>query len=66
MLLVPCGGNKRKVCGQCARAISQALSICRALARNYDNRTDAVPVALRQMLDSAYPGRALRSRRAAA
>jgi len=66
MLLVPCGENKRKVCGQCARAVSQALSTCRALARSYDNRTDPVPAALRQILDAAYPGRALRSRRPAA
>jgi hypothetical protein len=66
MLLVPCGGNKRKVCGQCAWAVSQALSTCHALARSYDNRTDAVPAALRQILDSAYPGPALRSRRPAA
>jgi hypothetical protein len=66
MLLVPCGGNKRKVCGKCAWAVSQSLSTCRALARSYDNRTDPVPAALRQILDSAYLGRALRSRRAAA
>jgi hypothetical protein len=66
MLLVPCGGHKRKVCGQCAWAVSQSVSICRALARRYENRTDPVPAALRQILDAAYPGRALRSRRAAA
>ena len=51
MLLVPCGGNKRTVCGQCASAVSQSLSTCRALARSYDNRTDAVPAALRQILN---------------
>ena len=66
MLLVPCGGNKRKVCGQCAWAVSRSLATCRALARRYENRTGAVPAALRQILDSAYPSRALQSRRAAA
>ena len=66
MLLVPCGGHKRTVCGPCAWAVSESLSTCRALARSYDNRTDSVPAALRQILDSAYPGGALRSRRRAA
>jgi hypothetical protein len=66
MLLVPCGGNKRTVCGQCAWAVSQSLSTCRALACGYESRTDPVPAALRQILDSAYPGGALRSRRPAA
>ena len=66
MLLVPCGGHKRTVCGQCAWAVSQSLSTCRALARSYDNRTDPVPAALQQILDSAYPGRAVGSRKPAA
>jgi hypothetical protein len=62
MLLVQGGGNKRQVCGTCAWAVSQSLVACRALERSYANRNDAVPTALRQILDSAQPGRALRSR----
>jgi hypothetical protein len=51
MLLVPCGGHKRTVCGTCARAVAQALATCGALERSYDNRNDPVQVALRQILD---------------
>jgi coenzyme F420-reducing hydrogenase alpha subunit len=51
MLLVQCAGHKLQVCGTCAWAVAQALASCRALERSYDNRNDAVPTALRQILD---------------
>jgi hypothetical protein len=51
MLLVPCGGHKRKVCGTCAWAVAQSLATCGALERSYENRNDSVPTALRQILD---------------
>jgi hypothetical protein len=51
MLLVPCGDDKRKVCGQCAWAVTQAMLTCSALERSYENRNDPVPTALRQILD---------------
>ena len=51
MLLVPCGGNKRTLCGTCARAVAQSLVTGRALERNDENRNDPVPAALRQILD---------------
>jgi hypothetical protein len=51
MLLVPCGGNKRKVCGECAWTVAQSLATCRVLERGYANRHDPVPIALRQILD---------------
>jgi hypothetical protein len=51
MLLVPCGDHKRKVCGTCAWAVTQAMLTCSALERNYDNRDDPVPTALRQILN---------------
>jgi hypothetical protein len=51
MLLVPCGGHKRKVCGTCAWAVAQSLVTCGALERCYENRNDPVPTALRQILD---------------
>jgi hypothetical protein len=50
MLLVPCGGHKRKVCGTCAWAVAQSLATCGALERSYENRNDPVPIALRQIL----------------
>ena len=50
MLLVQCGDHKRTVCGTCAWAVAQSLSTCGALERSYDNKNDAVPVALRQIL----------------
>jgi hypothetical protein len=62
MLLVQGGGHRRQVCGACAWAVSQSLVACRALERSYANRNDAVPAALRQILDSARSSRALRSR----
>ena len=62
MLLVQGGGHKRQVCGTCAWAVSQSLAACRAPERSYANRNDAVPTALRQILDAAHPGRALRPR----
>ncbi|HKC76714.1 MAG TPA: hypothetical protein VKF37_21295 [Chloroflexota bacterium] len=58
ILLVQGGGNKRKVCGTCAWAVAQSLAACRALERSYENSDDAVPTALRQILDSEHPGRA--------
>ena len=51
MLLVPCGGQGRTVCGTCARSVAQSLATCGALERSYDNRNDPVPAALRQILD---------------
>ena len=51
MLLVQCSGHKRKVCGTCAWAVTQAMLACSALERSYDNRDDPVPAALRQILD---------------
>jgi hypothetical protein len=58
ILLVQGTGNKRKVCGTCAWAVAQSLAACRALERSYENRNDAVSIALRQILDSTRPGRA--------
>ena len=60
MLLVQCGGHKRTVCGICAWAVTQAMLTCSALERSYEyeNRNDAVSTALRQILNSARPGRA--------
>jgi hypothetical protein len=51
MLLVPCGGHKRQVCGTCAWAVTQAMLTCSALERSYDNRDEPVPTALRQILN---------------
>jgi hypothetical protein len=51
MLLVQCGGNKCKVCGTCAWAVTQSMASCGALERSYENRNDPVPTALRQILD---------------
>ena len=51
MLLVQCDSNKRKVCGQCAWAVTQSLVTAGALERSYDNRNDSVAAALRQILD---------------
>jgi hypothetical protein len=51
MLLVPCGGHKCKVCGPCAWTVTQSLATCGVLGRNYENRKDPVPTALRQILD---------------
>jgi hypothetical protein len=50
MLLVPCAGQGRKVCGTCAWAVAESLATCGALERSYDNRNDPVPTALRQIL----------------
>src|SRR3954454_14171563 len=58
ILLVQGSGNKRKVCGTCAWAVAQSLAACRALERSYEHRDDAVSTALRQILNSARPGRA--------
>jgi hypothetical protein len=58
ILLVQGSSNRRKVCGTCAWAVAQSLAACHALERSYDNRNDAVASALRQILDSARPGRA--------
>ena len=55
MLLVQCGGNKRKVCGTCASTLAQSLATCRTLARSYENRDEPLPTALRQILNR--PGR---------
>ena len=52
MLLMQCGSNKRKVCGQCAWAVTQSLATCGVLERSYENRNERVPAALRQILDS--------------
>ena len=51
MLLVPCGGHRRTVCGTCAWAVAQSLATCGALERSFENRNDPVPTALRQILD---------------
>ncbi|HKO24199.1 MAG TPA: hypothetical protein VJY65_05590 [Chloroflexota bacterium] len=61
ILLVQGRSNKRKVCGTCAWAVAQSLAACRALERSYDDRedrNDALSTALRQILNSARPGRA--------
>jgi hypothetical protein len=58
MLLVQGGGNRCKVCGTCAWAVAQSLAACGALERSYENRNASVRTALRQILDSAPPGRA--------
>jgi hypothetical protein len=58
ILLVQVCRNKRKVCGTCAWAVAQSLAACRALERGSENRNDALSTALRQILDSARPGRA--------
>ena len=51
ILLVPCAGQGRQVCGACAWAVTQAMVSCTALERSYDNRNDPVSAALRQILD---------------
>ena len=51
ILLVPCTGQGRQVCGTCAWAVTQAMVTCTALERSYDNKNDPVPAALRQILD---------------
>jgi hypothetical protein len=61
ILLVQGRSNKRKVCGTCAWAVAQSLAACRALERSSEdrqNRNDALSTALRQILNSARPGRA--------
>jgi hypothetical protein len=60
ILLVQGSSSRRKVCGTCAWAVAQSLAACRALERSYEyeNRNDAVSTALRQILNSARPGRA--------
>jgi hypothetical protein len=61
ILLVQGSSNKRKVCGTCAWAVAQSLAACRALERSSEdrqNRNDALSTALRQILNSARPGRA--------
>ena len=50
ILLVPCAGQGRQVCGTCAWAVTQAIVTCRALQRSYANRNDPVPAAPRQIL----------------
>jgi hypothetical protein len=50
ILLVPCTGQGRQVCGTCAWAVTQAIVTCRALQRSYANRNDPVPAAPRQIL----------------
>jgi hypothetical protein len=51
MLLVQCGGHRRKVCGTCAWAVAQSVATCDALERSYEDRNDPVPTALRQILN---------------
>jgi hypothetical protein len=60
VLLLQSSSNKRRVCGTCAWTVAQTLAACRVLERSYEhrNRNDAVSTALRQILDSARPGRA--------
>ena len=58
ILLVQGSSHKRKVCGTCAWTVAQSLAACRALERRDENRNASVRTALRQILDSARPGRA--------
>ena len=51
MLLLPCAGQGRQVCGTCARAVAQSLATCSALVRSHDNRNGPVPTDLWQILN---------------